>query len=41
MADRASLERLSRSLADQGKLIEAGFVGLRLACDLDNAPAID
>lgn len=39
MADLAFLERLSRALADQGKLIEAGFVGMRLACDLQNAPA--
>jgi hypothetical protein len=40
MADRAYLERLSRELADKGKLIEAGWVGLRLACDLHDAPAI-
>jgi hypothetical protein len=39
MADRAVLERLSRALADQGRLIEAGFVGMRLACDLQDAPA--
>jgi hypothetical protein len=39
MADRVFLERLSRTLADQGKLIEAGFVGMRLACDLQDAPA--
>jgi DNA modification methylase len=31
MADRAFLERLSRELTDQGKLIEAGWVSLRLA----------
>jgi hypothetical protein len=31
MADRAFLERLSRELTDQGKLIEAGWVGFRLA----------
>ena len=31
MADRSHLERLSRELTDQGKLIEAGWVGLRLA----------
>lgn len=31
MADRAYLERLSRELTDKGKLIEAGWVGLR-AC---------
>jgi hypothetical protein len=39
VSKRAFLERLSRELADKGKLIEAGFVGMRLACDLDNAPA--
>lgn len=31
MADKAFLERLSRELTDQGKLIEAGWVGLRIA----------
>lgn len=31
MADREFLERLSRELTDKGKLIEAGWVGLRLA----------
>jgi hypothetical protein len=31
MADREFLERLSRELVDQGHLIEAGWVGLRLA----------
>ena len=30
MADRAFLERLSRELTDRGKLIEAGWVALRL-----------
>jgi hypothetical protein len=30
MADRAFLEALSRRLADEGKLIEAGWIGLRL-----------
>lgn len=40
MADKAFLERLSRELADQGKLIEAGWVGLRIACDLEDAPKI-
>lgn len=39
MADRAFLERLTRELIDQGKLIEAGWVGMRLACDLEDAPA--
>ena len=38
MADKAFLERLSRELADKGKLIEAGWVGLRVACDLHDAP---
>lgn len=38
MADRAHLERLSRDLTDQGKLIEAGWVGLRLAAIPLNAP---
>lgn len=40
MADRAFLERLSRELTDQGKLIEAGWVGLRLATIPQDAPAI-
>lgn len=40
MADRAYLERLTRELADQGKLIEAGWVSLRLAAIPPNAPAI-
>lgn len=40
MADRAFLERLSRELADDGKLIEAGWLGLRIACKLEDAPAI-
>lgn len=40
MADRAFLERLTKELIDQGKLIEAGWVGMRLACDLEDAPAI-
>lgn len=40
MADRAHLERLSRELTDKGKLIEAGWVGLRLAAvPLDASPA--
>lgn len=30
MADRAFLTRLSRELTDQGKLIEAGWIGLRI-----------
>ena len=31
MADRAHLERLTKTLAAEGKLIEAGWVGLRIA----------
>ena len=31
MADRQFLERLARELTDKGKLIEAGWVSLRLA----------
>lgn len=39
MADRAFLERLTRDLAEQGKLIEAGWIGLRLAAiPLDASP---
>lgn len=37
MADRAFLERLSRELTDKGQLIEAGWVGLRLAAISDDA----
>jgi hypothetical protein len=40
MADKAFLERLSRELTDQGKLIEAGWVGLRIAAIPLDAPAI-
>jgi hypothetical protein len=40
MADRAFLERLSRELADQGKLIEAGWVALRAVAIPLNAPPI-
>ncbi len=39
MADRAYLERLTRELTDQGKLLEAGWVSLRLAAIPLNAPA--
>lgn len=38
MADRAYLQRFQRELADQGKLIEAGWVGLRLAAIDPDAP---
>ena len=37
MADRDFLQRLERELTDQGKLIEAGWVGLRLAAIPDDA----
>src|SRR5215207_2685345 len=39
MADRAHLERLTKKLADDGKLIEAGWIGLRIATGLTDAPA--
>jgi len=39
MADRQFLEALSRRLADDGKLIEAGWVGFRLAVLPLDAPA--
>ncbi len=38
MADRRYLEQLTKRLADEGKLIEAGFVAMRLTCIPDNAP---
>jgi hypothetical protein len=34
------LERLSRELTDKGKLIEAGWVGLRIAAIPLDAPAV-
>jgi hypothetical protein len=40
MADRAYLELLTRRLVDEGLLIEAGWVGLRIACQLEDAPKI-
>ncbi|KRR21311.1 hypothetical protein CQ14_06590 [Bradyrhizobium lablabi] len=40
MADRAYLEALTRRLVDEGLLIEAGWVGLRIACKLEDAPRI-
>lgn len=40
MADRAYLERLSRQLADDGKLIEAGWISLRLAAIPLDASAV-
>lgn len=39
MADRKHLQRLERELVDKGKLIEAGWVGLRLAAIPLDAPA--
>lgn len=38
MADRAFLERFTKELVDKGKLIEAGWISMRLACDLVDAP---
>jgi len=40
MADRQFLEQLSRRLADEGKLIEAGWVALRVQAIPLNAPAV-
>jgi len=40
MADRQHLERLTRELMDEGKLIEAGWIGLRLAAIPLDAPAM-
>lgn len=40
MADRVHLERLTKALIAEGKIIEAGWVGLRLACGLETAPAV-
>jgi len=40
VADRAFLERLSRELTDQGKLIEAGWISLRIAAVPLDAPAV-
>ena len=40
MADRQFLERLTKTLADEGKLIEAGWVSLRLAAIPLDASAI-
>lgn len=39
MADRAHLQRQVQDLAAQGKLIESGWVSLRLAALPDDAPA--
>lgn len=40
MADREYLERLTKELVDQGKLIEAGWIGLRLIAVPDDAPPV-
>jgi hypothetical protein len=40
MADRQFLEQLSRKLADEGRLIEAGWVALRVQAIPNNAPAV-
>lgn len=40
MADRAHLARLSRELADKGLLIEAGFLGYRVAVMSPDAPPV-
>lgn len=39
MAAKEFLENTMKRLADEGKLVEAGWVGLRLAVGLENAPA--
>jgi hypothetical protein len=38
MADRQYLELLSRKLADEGRLVEAGWVAMRIQCVPHNAP---
>jgi hypothetical protein len=40
MADRQYLEQLSRRLADDGRLIEAGWVALRIQAIPHDAPAV-
>ncbi|MCE7026406.1 hypothetical protein [Jiella avicenniae] len=40
MADRLHLERLSKRLTAEGQLIEAGWIGLRLAAIPHDAPPI-
>jgi hypothetical protein len=39
MADAAFLQQAMKRLADEGKLVEAGWLGLRIAAALENAPA--
>lgn len=40
MADLAYLQSLTRNLVDEGRLVEAGWVGLRIACKLEDAPPL-
>ncbi|MGX9432410.1 MULTISPECIES: hypothetical protein [Bradyrhizobium] len=40
MADRSYLERLSKELAEAGKLIEAGWIGYRIAVVPPDAPLV-
>jgi hypothetical protein len=40
MSDPEYLKRLSVELTDKGKLIEAGWIGLRLALHLEDAPKV-
>jgi hypothetical protein len=40
MSDPEYLKRLSVELTDKGKLIEAGWIGLRLALKLEDAPKV-
>lgn len=40
MADRAYLERMAKEFVGKGKLIEAGWIGLRIAAVPLDAPAI-
>lgn len=38
MDNREYLKKLSKTLVEHGQLIEAGWVSLRVACDLVDAP---
>lgn len=40
MDQNSALAELSRHLTDQGKLVEAGWIGMRIACMDLNAPEI-
>lgn len=40
MADHEHLVRLTRALMEQGKIIEAGWVGFRVAVGLDGASKV-